>query len=106
MSVSRLARQYAHSPHACESCDRPFVYPEFGVAEGACWRVLVRCLSCGWSGERILDEEGLESFERELDDERAQLERDLQHLSEHNMREYCHLFIAALAANAVLPEDF
>lgn len=106
MSVSRLARQNPDSPHACVSCERPFVYPEFGVAEGACWRVLVRCQSCGWSGERILDEKGLESFERELDDEITQIERDLQRLTEENMREYCELFVAALAADALLPEDF
>jgi hypothetical protein len=93
-------------PHVCTSCHRSFVYPEFGVAEGAGWRVLVRCLSCGWSGETILDEQALESFERELDDERAQLERDLERLTQENMREYCFRFAAALAADAVLPEDF
>ena len=106
MSVSRLARGGMDNPHACVSCDRPFVNPEFGVAEGSCWRVLVRCLSCGWSGEQILDEKELESFEREIDDEITQIERDLKRLTQQNMREYCDLFVAALAADAVLPEDF
>jgi hypothetical protein len=106
MSVSRVARQRAVTPHTCASCARSFVYPEFGVPDGDRWRVLLRCQSCGWSGERILDEEGLEKFERELDDERAQIEADLHRLTEHNMREYCELFVTALEADAVLPEDF
>lgn len=106
MSRARLANQHANAPHVCASCDRSFVYPDFGVAEGACWRVLVRCLSCGWTAERILDEETLERFERELDDERAALERDLERLTQQNMREYYDRFVAALAADAILPEDF
>jgi hypothetical protein len=82
------------------------VYPEFGLPQGVRWRVLLRCLSCGWSGERVLDEEGLETFERELDDEREQIEFDLERLTQRNMREYRDRFVAALAADAILPEDF
>jgi hypothetical protein len=104
--MSRLAKHDAHSTHAGESCDRPFVYPEFGIQEGTRWRVFVRCGSCGWSGERIFDDKALEEFERELDHDHAELKRDLQQLTEQNMRDYCELFVAALNADAVLPEDF
>jgi hypothetical protein len=92
--------------HVCESCDLPFLYPEFGALEGSRWRVLVRCPSCGWSGERLLDDRTLERFERELDDERAQIELDLERLTHRNMREYYDRFVAAMAADAILPEDF
>jgi hypothetical protein len=106
MSASRLARQRADAPHICVACARPFVYPEFGLPEGGRWRVLLHCLSCDWFGERVLDDHALEDFERELDKERGQIELDLERLTQRNMREYHDRFIAALAADAILPEDF
>ena len=106
MSASRLSGQRAHPPHVCVACSRSFVYPDFGLREGGRWRVILRCASCGWSGQRLLDDAALEDFERELDDERECIESDLELLAEHNMRDYCHRFIAALAADAVMPEDF
>jgi hypothetical protein len=106
MNTSRLASQRSDAPHICAACARPFVYPELGLPVGRRWRVLLRCLSCGWCGERMLDEEALENFERELDDEREQIEVDLERLTQRNMREYHDRFVAALAADAILPEDF
>ena len=82
------------------------MYPEFGLPEGGRWRVLLSCLSCGWSGQRTLDEDGLEAFERELDEEREQIELDLERLTHQNMSDYRDRFVAALAADAILPEDF
>lgn len=90
----------------CAACELPFVYPEFGLPKGTSWRVLLRCLSCGWCGEKVFEEEELEKFERELDDERDQLELDLERLTQHNMRQYYACFVAALGADAILPEDF
>lgn len=106
MSASRLAGQRAHGPHICRACALPFVYPEFGLPVGRGWRVLLRCPSCGWSGEGTLDEEALEAFERELDEERGQIELDLERLTQRNMREYYDRFVAALAVDAIFPEDF
>jgi hypothetical protein len=54
----------------------------------------------------MLDEEALETFERELDEERQQIEDDLERLTQRNMCEYYDRFVAALAADAILPEDF
>jgi hypothetical protein len=105
MSASRLAAR-KETPHICVACSRPFVYPEFGMPEGDRWRVVLCCLSCGWSGQRTLDEDGLEAFERELDEERQQIELDLERLTHHNMRDYLDRFAAALAVDAILPEDF
>jgi hypothetical protein len=90
----------------CASCELPCVYPELGMLEGTRWRVFVRCLSCGWCGERLLDDRGLEEFERKLDDERYQLVLELERVTQRNMREYYDCFVAALAADAILPEDF
>jgi hypothetical protein len=106
MSAFRVAAQRTGTPHICAACSRPFVYPDFGLPEGRRWRVQLSCLSCGWSGQRMLDEEGLEQFERELDKERDQIELDLERLTHHNMCDYRDRFVAALAAGAILPEDF
>jgi hypothetical protein len=68
--------------------------------------VMLRCLSCGWSGQRLFDDAALEDFEQELDDERERIELDLERLTAHNMRDYYNRFVAALTADAILPEDF
>jgi hypothetical protein len=106
MSVSRLTRQRSTAPHVCDSCGLSFVNPEFGVPLGDRWLVHLHCMSCGWFRELIIDEARLEEFERELDEERDQIQLDLERLTEHNMREYRDRFVAALAADAILPEDF
>ena len=106
MTVSRLARQPAPTPHVCAACEQPFVEPEFGIQEGKRWRLFLRCLSCGWSGQELLGQQALERFERELDAERQQIVIDLERLTERNMREYHDRFVAALMADAILPEDF
>jgi hypothetical protein len=87
-------------------CRKPFVQHEFGVQEGNRWRVFLRCGSCGWWGERLFDEKALERFERELDADRRQICSDLERLTHLNMHEYYDRFVAALRADAILPEDF
>jgi hypothetical protein len=106
MSISRLAGNATTEAHICDACARPFVYPDFGVEEGSRWRVLLHCQSCGWSAERLLDDEALERFERAVDADRDKIVRDLARFTHHNMREYYDRFAAALAADAILPEDF
>jgi hypothetical protein len=82
------------------------VQPEFGVQEGVRWRVFLRCGSCGWTGEKLLDAGALERLETEVDAERDQIAADLRCLMDLNMRDYYERFVAALAADAILPEDF
>jgi hypothetical protein len=74
--------------------------------EGHAWRVVLRCPSCGWSAEQVLDEETVEQLDRELDWGNAELAVALEHMTHANMVEYVDCFTAALAANAILPEDF
>ena len=54
----------------------------------------------------MLSDEDLGRLERELDAGCDQLAEALERLTEHNMREYYDSFTAALAADALLPEDF
>lgn len=92
--------------HICGACGEAFVHPDFGFEEGSRWRVFLRCQSCGWLSEQLLDDAALERFEREIDRERALMEKELRRLTRVNMREYLELFTAALAVDAILPEDF
>jgi hypothetical protein len=100
------ARHGTRTPHVCTACEQPFVQCEFGIQEGMRWRVFLRCQSCGWSGVELLDERALECLERELDAERRQISEDLKRLTRRNMHEYRDRFVAALRADAILPEDF
>ena len=106
VSASRLTRRAPSAPHVCSACKRPLLQSEFALQEGDRWRVLLSCPSCGWSGTRVLSDEDLGRLERELDAGCDQLAEALERLTEHNMREYYDSFTAALAADALLPEDF
>jgi hypothetical protein len=106
MSASRLAKRAPIAPHVCSGCERPLLQSEFALQEGDFWRVLLSCPSCGWSGTRVLDDQALDRLDRELDAGLEQLAEALEHFTNSNMREYHDCFAAALAADAILPEDF
>jgi hypothetical protein len=106
MITPRLARLRAAEAHVCPACELPFLEPEFGVQEGAYWRVALSCRNCGWSSATLLDEDALELLERAIDAARADLEADLECLIASNMGEYVERFTSALTAGAILPEDF
>ena len=66
----------------------------------------LRCPSCDWSGEALLDQGQMERLDEQLDDGFASLAAALAQLTQANMREQVERFTAALAAEAILPEDF
>jgi hypothetical protein len=70
------------------------------------WRVLLRCPSCGWQSEEVLDAVALDRLDEELDRGTEQLMDALARLTEQNMREYLDRFATALASDAILPSDF
>jgi len=94
------------TPHICGSCALPLVQPEDCSPEGRSWRVLLRCPSCGFETEELLDRDTLDRLDEELDRGQAELALALRHLTHVNMSEYADQFTAALAAGAILPEDF
>ena len=57
----------------------------------------LRCPSCDWSGEALLDQGQMERLDEQLDDGFASLAAALAQVER---------FTAALAAEAILPEDF
>jgi hypothetical protein len=93
--------------HICSSCDSELVYPvtwqEFGPTH---WEVTLRCPNCEWNGTGVYDQELVEEFDEELDRGTEALVRDLKRLTRANMEDEVERFTRALAAGAILPEDF
>ena len=94
-------------PHVCPACRAPFVTPTeaFEVDE---WHfaVALHCPNCGWEGAGVYDDEALERFDIGLDEGTRTLLTALERLAHANARDDFERFIAALRADAVLPEDF
>ncbi len=99
-------KRIRQAPHLCRACGLPFVQADGLAAEDSAWRVVLRCPSCGWESEEVLDDVALERLDEELDRGMEQLMGALARLTESNMREYLDLFSAALASDAILPIDF
>ena len=94
------------APHICGGCRLPFVQPVDWTPEGRGWRVLLQCPNCRWEVEELLDQEMVDRLDDELERGFVQLTVALIRMTELNMHEYVDHFAAALAANAILPEDF
>jgi hypothetical protein len=82
------------------------VQPRDAERTGRDWLVQLYCPSCGWSGEAVLDQAQMDDLDAAVDDGFALLAAALAHVTRANMQDYAQRFTAALAANAVLPEDF
>jgi hypothetical protein len=94
------------TPHVCRGCTLPLVQPQRVVAERSSWRVFLRCPSCGWTAEELLDEVALKRLDEELERGTQELIVAMRHATDVNMREYVTRFAAALAADAIVPADF
>lgn len=91
----------------CERCSCALVEPTDwrGIGSGR-WRVALRCPDCQHRSEGVFSQECVDRFDESLDDANAQIVRDLRRLEHANMTDAVERFIAALAADAILPEDF
>jgi hypothetical protein len=93
--------------HLCGSCGSDLVYPlEWEEAGATHWEVLLRCPNCQWVGTGVFDQDSVERFDERLDRGTEALVRDLKGLMRANMEAGIERFVAALEADAVLPEDF
>jgi hypothetical protein len=93
--------------HACPECDRELVFPvEWEEVSPTHWEVLLRCPNCEWSDVGIFDQPTVDRFDDELDRGTEALMLDLKRLTQANMEDEADRFISALAADAILPEDF
>ena len=93
--------------HVCVDCESELVYPvEWEEAGPESWIVLLQCPNCEQRREGVFQQKTVERFDEVLDKGSEELERDYCRLIRANMAEELECFIAALEADAILPEDF
>jgi hypothetical protein len=106
MSTLRTATEQTAGAHVCRVCTLPLVQPQDAERTGRDWLVQLYCPSCEWRGEAMLDQGQMDDLDEAVDDGFALLAAALAQVTRANMQEYFERFTAALAADAVLPEDF
>ena len=93
--------------HVCLGCGSGLVYPvDWEEAGPDSWQVQLRCPECEVHRDGLFSQEAIEAFDAELDSGTDALTVDYRRLCRANMGEEVERFIAALDADAVLPEDF
>lgn len=104
----RQAERFSQRPlHECLECDSRLVHPvDWEEAGRGRWTVALRCPNCHWAGHGTFDQGAVDDFDQELDLGAQALVRDLRELARANMERDVERFLDALAADAILPEDF
>jgi len=93
--------------HVCTGCASRLVHPVTWEEHGEdSWRVLLRCTECEGRREGIFSQATVDAFDEHLEAGADALTADLRRLYRANMAEEIESFAAALAADAILPEDF
>jgi hypothetical protein len=93
--------------HICPDCSAELVYPTSWEEAGPDhWRVSLRCPNCEWTATGAFPQDAVDAFDERLDEGTEQLVTDLKQLMHVNMSEEIDRFVAALEAEALLPEDF
>jgi len=91
----------------CVACECEMVYPaDWQEAGPEAWSVVLCCPNCGHEREGVFTQETVESFDETLDEGADVLGRDYRRLLRANLAEEIDLFVEALRADAILPEDF
>lgn len=93
--------------HVCPACASDLVVPVTWEEAGSLhWDVTLHCPNCDWYGGGVFDEDAIERLDEALDRGTEALVQDLHRLVRANMEDQIDRFVAALAADALLPEDF
>ena len=93
--------------HVCLGCSSELVYPvEWEEAGSENWSVLLHCPNCDLHREGVFSQETVEAFDEQLDRGADALAGDYKRLMRANLADEIDRFAGALAADAILPEDF
>jgi non-ribosomal peptide synthetase component F len=93
--------------HVCPVCDGHLVHPvQWAEVDPHRWEVQLRCPECEHWRTDVFDQAAVDAFDDHLDAGTDALARDLRRLERANMEEEANRLAAALAADALLPEDF
>jgi DNA-directed RNA polymerase subunit RPC12/RpoP len=93
--------------HVCGACSSELVQPEWWEeAGGGAWRVGLRCPECEHREEGTFAQAAVDAFDARLDDGIDALTATYRRVLRENLAEELERFSGALAADALLPEDF
>jgi hypothetical protein len=93
--------------HVCPACDSDLVQPlAWSEANDERWGLTLECPNCWWTTEGTFDREQVYELEDRLDEALAVMLAALKRLAHANLSEQIDRFVAALAADHILPEDF
>jgi hypothetical protein len=91
----------------CPKCKRDMVQPDgYEPLWGDRWLISRSCPNCGWQHEGVFPHEALRSYEEHLDAVDDQLWDDLARIQRERIDDEVAALAGALAAGAILPEDF
>jgi hypothetical protein len=94
-------------PHVCLECSSELVHPVQREESGPeNWSVLLHCPNCDIFREGVFSRQTVEAFDEELDRGADALIQGYKRLMRANMADEIERFVAALRADAILPEDF
>ena len=100
-------REQTGQLHECLSCGSVLVHPvEWEPAGDTAWSVLLRCPDCEVHRLGVFDQPALDAFDGELERGDAELRDAYLRIVRENMVAEAEVFTHALAAGAILPEDF
>jgi len=93
--------------HVCLECSSDLVHPVQSEESGPeSWSVLLRCPNCDTYRRGVFSQQAVEALDEELDRGAGVLTRDYKSTVRANMAQEIDRFVAALDADAILPEDF
>ena len=91
----------------CPECERDMVQPaNYEPLWGDRWLISRTCPNCGWEHEGVFPHIALRNFEERLDEIDDQLWDDLIRIQRELVDDEVARFAKAVAADALLPEDF
>ena len=91
----------------CCGCSSNLVYPvQWDESGPENWSLLLHCPNCDTYREGIFGQRTVDAFDEALDRGTDALASEYEHLVRANMVDEIERFVAALDADAILPEDF
>ena len=70
------------------------------------WKLWRRCPDCEWDGASVHGETEINDYDEQLDFGTRELACELKMLERANMKQATEIFVAALAADLIGPDDF
>jgi hypothetical protein len=97
----------ARDLHICPVCACDLVQPyEWAETSEGSWRMTLECPNCAWLESGLYNQLEVEMLEERLDHGVDEMINDLRRLTRANMAVEVDRFVAALAHDLILPEDF